>query len=163
MQQNERQHQKKSEEYLALLQRTQEDFMHYRHRSYQEQIEGPIAAQSALLAQLLPILDDLRLALESAPQELATYSLVNDLFQAEHQLIMLFDRLGIQQIGVPGEQFDPYRHQALTTITRADIPEGTIVQVIQPGYILSGRLIRPAQVIVAGPPSSTHDHDSPTQ
>src|SRR5437660_8700557 len=63
----------KAEEYLDLLRRTQADFVNYRRRMSQEQAEGRIAAQSALLSHLLPVLDDLGRALGAAPPELATH------------------------------------------------------------------------------------------
>src|SRR6266571_4097056 len=56
--------------------------------------------------------------------------------------------------GTPGELFDPRWHEAITTEMRADVPEGTILQVAQPGYALGERVIRPAQVVVAHAPSA---------
>jgi molecular chaperone GrpE len=142
--------QQKMEECLDLLRRTQADFVNYRRRMSQEQAEGRIVAQSALLSYLLPVLDDFRRALGAVPAELATHPWVQGLFLIARRIMMLLDQLGVRQIGVPGEPFDPRWHEAITREARADVPPGTILHVVQPGYVLGERVIRPAQVSVAG-------------
>ncbi len=149
--------QQKAEECLDLLRRTQADFVNYRRRISQEQAEARIAAQSALLSRLLPVLDDLGRALRAAPPELATHPWVQGLFLVARRLTTLLEQLGVQQFGAPGEPFDPRWHEAITTEARADVPQGTILHVSQPGYILGERVIRPAQVSVAGTPSPMSD------
>jgi molecular chaperone GrpE len=145
--------QQKAEEYLDLLRRTQADFVNYRRRMNQEQNEVRIAAKVELLDQLLPVLDDFGRALGTTPPDLAKHPWVQGLFLVARRLTTLLDQLGVRQIGTPGEAFDPRWHEALTVEARADTPEGTIVQVARPGYALGERIIRPAQVIVAGSPS----------
>jgi molecular chaperone GrpE len=145
--------QQRAEECMDLLRRTQADFVNYRRRMSQEQAEIRIAAQSELLSHLLPALDDLRRALEAVPQELATAPWVQGLFLIARRLTTLLDQLGVRQIGTSGEPFDPRWHEAITTETRTDVPDGTILRVIQPGYALGERVIRPAQVSVARAPS----------
>src|SRR5438309_8567207 len=149
--------QQKAEECLDLLQRTQADFVNYRRRMSQEQAEGRIAAQSALLSQLLPVLDDLGRALGAAPPELATHPWVQGLFLVARRLTTVLDQLGVRQIGTPGEPFDPRWHEAITTEARADVPEGTILHVSRPGYVQGERIIRPAQVSVASAPPPKSD------
>ena len=147
----------KTEECLDLLRRTQADFVHYRRRMSQEQAEGRIAAQIALLSRLLPVLDDLGRALGAIPSELATHPWVQGLLLVERRLTTLLDQLGVRQIGTPGESFDPRWHEAITTEARADVPEGTILRVALPGYVMGERVIRPAQVSVAVTPSPLRD------
>lgn len=142
------------EECLNLLRRTQADFINYRRRISQEQTEGRLVAQSELLSRLLPIFDDLGRAVEATPAELATNPWVQGLFLIIRRLSALLDQLGVKQIGAAGEPFDPRWHEAITTEMRTDVPEGTILRVIQPGYLLGDRVVRPAQVSVAGTPSS---------
>jgi molecular chaperone GrpE len=77
---------------------------------------------------------------------------VQGLFLVARRLSTQLDQLGVQQIGAPGELFDPRRHEAISTEVRTDQPEGTVLQVVQPGYVLADRIIRPAQVVVAVPP-----------
>jgi len=147
----------KMEECLDLLRRTQADFVNYRRRMSQEQAEGRIAAQIALLSRLLPVLDDLGRALGAIPPELATHPWVQGLLLVERRLTTLLDQLGVRQIGTPGEPFDPRWHEAITTEARADVPEGTILRVALPGYVMGERVIRPAQVSVAVTPSPLRD------
>lgn len=144
--------QQKAQEYLSLLQRTQADFVNYRRRVNQEQAEIRLTAQSALLAQLLPVLDDLGRAMGTTPPELAENPWVEGLSLVARRLATLLDQLGVRQVGMPGETFDPHRHEAIATEAQGDIPEGTILHVIQPGYTLGERIIRPAQVSVASAP-----------
>jgi len=149
--------QQKAEEYLDLLRRMQADFVNYRRRMSQEQAEARVAAQSALLNQLLPVLDDLGRALGATPPDLMKHPWVQGLFLVARRLTTLLDQLGVQQIGALGEQFDPRKHEAITLEERADTPEGTILQVVRSGYALGERVIRPAQVIVAGASSPVVD------
>ena len=142
----------KAEEYLDLLRRTQADFVNYRRRVSQEQAETRIAAQSELLSRLLPILDDFGRALGATPPELARHPWAQGLFLIARRLTTILDQLGVRQLGTPGEPFDPRWHEAVTTEVRTDVPEETILQVLQPGYALGERVIRPAQVIVAAAP-----------
>ena len=106
--------QKKAEECMSLLQRTQADFVNYRRRMSQEQGEARIAAQSALLSHFLPVLDDLGRALGAAPPELSTHPWVQGLVLIARRIGVLLDQLGVQQIGMPGERFDPRWHEAIT-------------------------------------------------
>lgn len=140
----------KTEEYLDLLRRTQADFINYKRRAGQEQSEARTAAQIAVLEQILPVLDDLGRALQSAPPELANQPWVQGILLIAKRLFSVLEQLSVRQVGKPGERFDPRWHEALSTQTQAGVPEGTIVQVTRHGYALGERVIRPAQVIVAG-------------
>ena len=142
----------KAEEYLDLLRRTQANFVNYRRRVSQEQAEIRITAQSELLSRLLPILDDFGRALGATPPDLVKHPWAQGLFLIARRLTTVLDQLGVRQLGTPGEPFDPHWHEAIITRVRADVPEGTILQVIQPGYALGERVIRPAQVLVASAP-----------
>ena len=146
--------QRKSEEYLDLLRRSQADFANYKRRMNQEQGEARAAGQADAIQQLLPVLDDLGRALRSAPPELSDAPWVQGLVLVSKRLIATLEQLGVRQIGKPGDPFDPRWHEAVTMETRSDIPEGTILTVFRPGYALGERVIRPAQVIVSQAPSS---------
>ncbi len=142
--------QRKSEEYLDMLRRSQADFINYRRRVGQEQEETGIAAQIALLQRLLPVLDDLGRALSATPPELARQPWVQGLHLVARRLAATLAELGIRQIGRQGEPFDPRLHEAVALDTQAHAPEGTVLQIVRPGYMLGERIVRPAQVIVAG-------------
>jgi molecular chaperone GrpE len=136
---------------LDALRRAQADFINYRRRAAQEQAEARIAAQAELLETLWPVLDDLGLALASAPAELAEQPWVQGIHLVARRLMQVFQQLGIRQIGAPGEPFDPRWHEAVMTERRADMSAETVVQVIRPGYVFGERVLRPAQVVVAAP------------
>lgn len=142
--------QQKSEEYLDALRRTQADFINYKRRSTQEQQDARVAAQAAVIERLLPVLDDLGRALESAPPEFADQPWVEGIFLVRRRLFSTLEQLGVRQVGKVGEAFDPNIHDALMTQSGTGSPMGTIVQVTRSGYTLGDRIIRPAQVIVAG-------------
>lgn len=141
--------QARADECLNLLQRTQADFINYKRRTTQEQSERRTAAQAAILAQILPALDDLRRALQSIPPELSDNSWVQGILLVAKRLSDVLEQAGVRQIGQPGEKFDPHWHEAVSRETRSDMPEGSILQVYQPGYVLGDRVVRPAQVAVA--------------
>ncbi|GAC1564872.1 MAG: nucleotide exchange factor GrpE [Ktedonobacteraceae bacterium] len=140
----------KSEECLDSLRRSQADFINYKRRIVQEQQEGRAAAQAAMLEQLLPLLDDLGRALQAAPQEYADQPWVEGIFLVGKRLSSTLEQMGVRQVGKVGEMFNPHLHEALMTQPGSGAPTGTILQVTRPGYALGERIVRPAQVIVAG-------------
>ena len=146
--------QRKADEYLDLLRRSQADFINYKRRASQEQGEARMVGQAEVLTQLLPVLDDLGRALRSAPPELTTTPWVQGLILVSKRLVATLEQLGLQSIAKPGDQFDPRLHEAVTMQASSDVPEGTILQVTRPGFTLGERVLRPAQVIVASTPSA---------
>jgi molecular chaperone GrpE len=142
--------QRKSEEYLDGLRRSQADFINYKRRSAQEQQDARVAAQAAVIERLLPVLDDLGRALDSAPAEFADQPWVEGIFLVRRRLFATLEQMGVRQVGKVGEVFDPNIHDALMTQSGTGSPMGTVVQVTRSGYVLGDRIIRPAQVIVAG-------------
>ncbi|HEY6541634.1 MAG TPA: nucleotide exchange factor GrpE [Ktedonobacteraceae bacterium] len=142
--------QQKSEEYLDGLRRSQADFINYKRRSVQEQQDARVAAEAAAIERLLPVLDDLGRALDSAPAEFADQPWVEGIFLVRRRLFNTLEQMGVRQVGKVGEAFDPNIHDALMTQSGTGSPMGTVVQVTRSGYALGDRIIRPAQVIVAG-------------
>lgn len=134
---------------LDSLLRAQADFVNYKRRAAQEHAEGRMAATGEMLEALVPILDDVGRALESAPAELAEQPWVQGIHLVARQLTTTLQRLGVRQIGSAGEPFDPHWHEAVMTEGRSDVPEGTVVRVTRPGYALGERVLRPAEVVVA--------------
>lgn len=146
----------RAQEYLDLLQRTRADFINYRRRMNQASEETRIAAQRDLLYQLLPVLNDFERALETIPSEQAEKPWVQGLFLIARRLTTVLDQSGVRSLGALNEPFDPHWHEALEMEARPDVPEGTILQVVQPGYALGDKVIRPAQVVVATSPVQTN-------
>ncbi|HEX5416160.1 MAG TPA: nucleotide exchange factor GrpE [Chloroflexota bacterium] len=144
----------KAQTYLDLAQRTQADFINYRRRVEQERGEHMRAARGETLVKVLPLLDDLDRAIASLPQNLASSDWVQGVVLIGRKLQNSLQSLGVQRVGEPGSPFDPYQEEAIMYEPSAQYPAGTVTQVIQSGYILDGRVLRPAQVIVSsGPPA----------
>lgn len=146
--------QRQAGEYLSMTQRLQADFTNYKRRVTQEQSEGRLQAQAQVIEHILPVLDDLGRALTAVPPELAQHPWAQGIQLTSRQLISALQQLGVRQIGTPGELFNPQLHEALMKEPHSDLPEGTVAQVYRPGYAFGERVIRPAQVTVAGPASS---------
>jgi molecular chaperone GrpE len=102
-------------------------------------------------AELLPVKDSLELAVQNAARADAASLKAGQ--EATLQLLAkALERLGVTAIDPQGESFDPERHEAMMTQESREAPN-TVLQVVQPGYELNGRLIRPARVIVARAPA----------
>jgi molecular chaperone GrpE len=140
----------KRDEYLALAQRTQADFENYRKRVAREAGIAEGRGLTRLARELLPALDNLDRALAHAADADADPVLMDGLRLVQRELISALERAGITPFGEPGEQFDPEFHEAVAQQPVAGFEPGQIVEVYQPGYRLSGGVIRAARVLVAG-------------
>jgi molecular chaperone GrpE len=127
-----------------------------RRRAQREREDASKYAITGFAKELLSAADNLRRALESLPEsevrDERARSLLAGVAATERELLSVFERHGIRRIDPKGEQFDHNFHQAIFETERADQPVGTIVEVLQPGYVLHDRLLRPAMVGVAKPP-----------
>jgi len=140
-----------AEQRLVALQRMHEEFAAYRRRVEASSAESATAASCEQLALLLPVLDDLRRAFGAVPPELAESSWTQGIYLVAKRLGTTLNDLGVKRFGKVGTVFDPRFHEVLSTQVRPDLPEGTIVQVVLPGYSFAGRMVRPAQVIASIP------------
>jgi molecular chaperone GrpE len=124
-----------------------------RRRAEREQQETQKYAVSRFARDLLSAADNLRRALDSMPlseiRDERVKSLVDGVEATERELLAAFERHGIRRIDPKGERFDHNFHQAIFESETADAPAGTVVEVLQPGYLIHGRLLRPAMVGVA--------------
>jgi molecular chaperone GrpE len=143
------------DELFDRLQRLAAEFDNYRKRSAREQAEQATRANERLVKELLPVLDDLGRALEAAANhEEAT--LEEGVRLVHRSLESLLERQGLAEIGTEG-RFDPHVHEALLT-QPSEVPEGDVLQVIQKGYSLGDRVLRPARVVVsAGTPEEAQE------
>lgn len=123
------------------------DFDNYRKRVAREQADLSRRANERLLNELLPVIDDLERALEAAAaHEEAT--LEEGVRLVHRSLSGLLERHGLSEIEADGP-FDPHVHEALLTQPAEGAEQGSVVQVLQKGYRLGDRVLRPARVIVA--------------
>ncbi|HWI26611.1 MAG TPA: nucleotide exchange factor GrpE [Stellaceae bacterium] len=124
-----------------------------RRRAERERADASKYGASAFAKDLLNVADNLRRALDSAPAEQAaderTRNLLQGVAATERELLAAFERHGIRRIDPVGERFDHNLHQAIFEVENTGQPAGTVVQVLQPGYVMHDRLLRPAMVGVA--------------
>jgi molecular chaperone GrpE len=132
------------EERTADLQRLQAEFQNYRRRVERDRITVKEVAIANLLTELLPVLDDIGRAREHG-------ELVGGFKGVGESLETVAAKLGLQQFGKEGEPFDPTIHEALMHSYAPDVTETTCVAILQPGYRIGERTIRPARVAVAEP------------
>jgi len=135
----------KAESYLANWQRAQADFINYKRRSEQEKEETNKFANSVLMLNLLPILDDLERACDAIPPSLAKRSWVDGIRLIERKLRASLKAQGLSPIKAVGELFDPHLHEA---IRQDKGKEGIVIEEMQKGYKFHDRIIRPSKVVV---------------
>ncbi|MFJ8040028.1 nucleotide exchange factor GrpE [Kitasatospora sp. NPDC096147] len=130
------------------LQRLQAEYQNYRKRVERDRLTVREIAVSNILEALIPVLDDIGRAREHG-EVTGGFKSVSD------SLETVVAKLGLQQFGKEGEPFDPTLHEALMHSYSSDVTEDTCVQILQPGYRIGERIIRPAMVAVAEPQPGT--------
>jgi len=126
------------------------DLENFRRRTVREKEELRLFASSRLLEDLLPALDNLALGLASARQPKAELAgLVGGMELVQQQLKAALAAHGLTEIDPLGEPFDPHRHEAISHQPSPDVAAEHVLKVVRTGYILNGRLLRPASVIVS--------------
>ena len=124
-----------------------------RRRAERERADAAKYGAGTFAKDLLNVADNLRRALDSAPSDQAaderTRNLVQGVAATERELLAAFERNGIRRVDPAGERFDHNLHQAIFEVESSGQPPGTVVQVLQPGYVMHDRLLRPAMVGVA--------------
>lgn len=132
---------------LSRMQRLQADFVNYRKRSQREKEEMSLKGKIELASEILPVIDNFERALNSADESTEFYSGVEMIYT---QLLKLLSDQDIEEISAEGEEFDPEFHEAIMKVdAENEDEEGKVVEVIQKGFILDERVIRPAMVKVA--------------
>src|SRR5918996_2185052 len=137
---------KERDEYLADLQRVAADFENYRKRVAREQESLVARAHERLMKELLPVLDDLERALRAA-EEHEEAKLEEGVRLVHRELEEALSKEGLVVIETEGK-FDPHVHEALLT-QPSDKDEGEIIEVLQKGYRLGDRVLRPARGVIS--------------
>jgi molecular chaperone GrpE len=135
------------------LLRRQADFENYRKRVERERAQERHRGAELLIEQVLPVLDAFDLALNgqsgaASPEYRKGFEIIRT------QLWNALAKQGLEPIEAVGKQFDPNLHHAIENVPTASQPEGTVVGEMQTGYMFHGRVLRPAMVRVASPPSN---------
>lgn len=133
-----------SDELLADLQRLKAEFDNYRKRVERDRAAVVEQAAARVVAELLPVLDDIELARQHG-------ELGGGFKSVADGLDGVLSRLGLERFGAPGDEFDPMRHEAVMHTHSPDVTTSTCVTVMRPGFTFAGRLLRPAMVAVADP------------
>jgi molecular chaperone GrpE len=142
----------KRDEYLDLLQRTRADFENYQKRAQRETIQERKYAHGDLAHDLLAALDNLDRATAAAKQAGDKSSLAQGVTLVQTQLLDILRRHGVTPIEAKGKPFDPNQHQAVMQQPSPDLPPNSVVQILEQGFMIHDRVLRPAKVIVSSPP-----------
>jgi len=132
------------------------DFDNYKKRAARERQEYVAFANERILKELLPILDDLERALSAAEQH-EEAQLEEGVRLVHRSLASLLDRQGVKEIATEGK-FDPHVHEALLS-QPSEAEEGSVIDVVQKGYTLGDRVVRPARVVIASAPPAPPEDD----
>ena len=139
---------KEAEEYLAGWKRERADFLNYKKEEHERQKRLVEFANERLLEDLFPIIDSLERAEAALPEEKKNDATVRGLLQTIAQLKAFLKQHGVEELKVKGE-FNPELHEAVMQEERAGAESGEIIEVVEKGYTLHGKVIRAAKVKLA--------------
>lgn len=134
--------------YLRVL----ADFDNYRKRQREETARLSDSAREQVLLRLLPIVDNFDRSVQAAEAEHSYDSLVEGVTLTLKQIHEMLDKEGLEPIEAVGQEFNPEFHEALMRVETDEYPENMIVDELEKGYMLNGRVLRPARVRVAASP-----------
>jgi molecular chaperone GrpE len=138
-----------AESYLDDLRRLQAEFDNYRKRMMREQTARVASASQALVARLMPVLDNFELAVSAAEQSRDFDRMLKGVEMVFGELREVLQSEGLVRIEAEGKPFDPERHEAVVAVEQEGAEPGTVVDVVRTGYELRGKVLRPAMVKVA--------------
>lgn len=130
--------------------RAQADFDNFRRRTLKEKEELAQYATSKLVGELLPVLDNFQRALQTSGEAAQSDSFAKGVDMIYRQLFQVLEAEGLKAMEPIGQPFDPEHHQAIMQVETDEYEEGIVVEVMQPGYWLKDKVIRPAMVKVSG-------------
>src|SRR5881296_2767641 len=127
------------------------------NRRRKQDTEGSVlAARESLVRNILPVLDDTDRALD-ASKDREGDPFRSGVLLIRERLWRTLEKEGLEEIPALGAKFDPELHDAMAQRRSETHPAGTVLEVLVPGYLFKGRVLRHAQVVVAGPPSAPHE------
>ncbi|TWG91336.1 molecular chaperone GrpE [Mesorhizobium sp. J18] len=139
-----------------------------RRRTARDVTDARTYAIANFARDMLTVSDNLRRALEAIPAEsreggnAGLKALIEGVEMTERAMLAALERHGVKQLNPEGERFDPHFHQAMFEVPNPEVPANTIVQVVQTGYVIGDRVLRPAMVGVAkgGPKAASADGEA---
>lgn len=141
--------QAKANEYLEGWQRSAADFSNYKRRIEREQAQNQQLATANVIKRFLEIFDDLERALKNRPQNPEFDQWAEGIELVYRKFLSYLESEGIQPIEAEGQFFDPNLHEAISQEDHPELESGRIISVVQQGYRLGDRVLRPARVRVA--------------
>lgn len=140
---------KLADDYLSQLKYLQADFENYKKMVAREREMYEMCATEELIKSLLPIIDNLEIAIASAKQSEDEPSFVEGIELIYKDLMAALGKEGLKPIKAVGEKFDPYKHEVIMTVIDDGLPEDTVREELEKGYMLGSKLIRTAKVKVS--------------
>ncbi len=134
-----------AKKYLANWQRAQADFVNFKRRTEQEKGDIIRLANAGVIFNLLSVVDDMERALDNIPDKLAGSKWVDGIVLIHRKFMAILEANGVSEMKALGKTFDPSLHEAAGHVKGE---EGKIVDVVQKGYMLNDRVLRPAMVLV---------------
>ncbi|WP_276356297.1 nucleotide exchange factor GrpE [Cohnella caldifontis] len=141
---------KQAEENHNRFLRAQADFDNYRRRTQKEKEELAQYASLKLVGQLLPVLDNFERAMSTSGESQGSDSFVKGIDMIFRQLSQVLEAEGLRKMEPVGSPFDPELHQAIMQVESEEYEEGIVAEVVQNGYWLKDKVLRPAMVKVSG-------------
>jgi molecular chaperone GrpE len=138
--------QSKAAENLDGWQRSQAEFINYKNRVQRDREQGYVSMKGDIIKKVLPVLDDMERALANRPEG---DSWANGLELVVRKFQNILESEGVKRIEAKGQPFDPNFHEAISSEPNEDVESGHVIEVVQSGYMLGERVIRPAMVRVA--------------
>ena len=123
-----------------------------RRRAQRERDDYVKYANETLLRDLIPVLDNFERALAAARVSGESTTVVSGVELIQRELLRVLEKAGLTRYSALGERFDPTRHEAIARVVSAERPPDTVVHETAAGYLLNGRVLRPAMVAVAAAP-----------
>ncbi len=136
-------------EHLEVAQRVQAEFDNYRKRVAREAEDIRRRAGQRIVEELLPVLDNLERAIDHTTAGGDLEHLLTGVEMVLQQIRDVFGKEGVEVLDPFGAAFDPNLHQAVGQQEDVEVPEGTVLDVYQKGYLMNGRVVRPAMVVVS--------------
>ncbi|AZO50963.1 MAG: nucleotide exchange factor GrpE [Mesorhizobium sp.] len=146
---------KENEELKDRALRVAAEMENLRRRTVRDVHDARAYAVANFARDMLSVSDNLRRALDAIPAEAKASgdagfkALIEGVDLTERAMLAALERHGVKKLAPEGEKFDPNFHQAMFEVPNPDVPSGTVVQVVQPGYSIGDRVLRPAMVGVA--------------
>jgi molecular chaperone GrpE len=143
----------RADDYWNKLVRTQAEMENLRKRSARELEQAHRYAVERFATELLAVKDSLEMGVDAASNEIESEKLREGTELILRMLVRAMEKFNIEEINPQDQPFDPARHQAMTTQENSQLPPNTVVAVLQKGYAIGERLLRPAMVIVSKGPA----------